>query len=693
MKNLLLWWRPTDVACNRAAKKRGKPISRPARLRRSFVPCVDVLEDRTLPSTLTVMNLNDSGSGSLRAAIIAANAHSGDTIQFANGLHGTLTLTSGELPIIANVTINGPGANKLSISGNHASRIFEIAAGLTVSVNNLTITHGYALEEGGGVLNDGSNLTLAADVLLQNVAIGSATNDFNGGAYGGALFSEGGTLEITGCQICNNQALGGASAVGLAIGGGLNIAAGNATVSDSTISGNLARGADNSSDGIGEGGGIDLSAGTLAVNHTTIASNLAVGGANSAFASGEGGGLANAGSLTLTASILNGNESVGGDGGIGSYVGEAEGGAIANYGPNGGGKPGTLTISGSTFVNNQALAGNDGNSGPGAVVPGVDESYGAGIFNFGGSMNVYGTSFSHNDSIGGNHATATGSDIVEVGVAEGGAICNEIGSIANFSNCSFLSNQAIGGNGNSSSGPVVHVGAGFGAGIFSGFGGNDVGANPLTLTNCTLTANTSQGGNGNTGTATVEGFIGAGVGGGVMNYLGGSASVYRSTVQQNLACGGQDNSGTGTGAVFSSVGAGGGILNGLGNYNSSGYGPFNASVASISGCIITQNQAKGGAGGDALGGGLANVLSATATLTGSFLIQNQANGNGGAGLGGGAYNAASSSLALSYCVVTQNRADGSPGIGGGVYTLGTFSDAFTIIGGNHASTSGDNIGP
>jgi predicted outer membrane repeat protein len=44
--------------------------------------------------------------------------------------------------------------------------------------------------------------------------------------------------------------------------------------------------------------------------------------------------------------------------------------------------------------------------------------------------------------------------------------------------------------------------------------------------------------------------------------------------------------------------------------------------------------------------------------------------------------------------VTQNQANGSPGIGGGIYTVGTFIvDPFTIITDNHASTSGDNIGP
>ena len=43
--------------------------------------------------------------------------------------------------------------------------------------------------------------------------------------------------------------------------------------------------------------------------------------------------------------------------------------------------------------------------------------------------------------------------------------------------------------------------------------------------------------------------------------------------------------------------------------------------------------------------------------------------------------------------MTQNHANGSPGIGGGVFTLGLFSDPMTLIVSNHASTSGNDIGP
>jgi hypothetical protein len=61
-------------------------------------------------------------------------------IDFAAGLHGTITLSTGELLITRSVTINGPGANQLAVSGNNASRIFDMTSSLNVNINHLTIT-------------------------------------------------------------------------------------------------------------------------------------------------------------------------------------------------------------------------------------------------------------------------------------------------------------------------------------------------------------------------------------------------------------------------------------------------------------------------------------------------------------------------------------------------------------------------
>jgi hypothetical protein len=104
------------------------------------------LEDWTLPSTYTVLKLNDNGTGSLRAGI----ASSDDTIVFAHGLHGTIKYS-----LIAFNQANGNGAG----------------AG-----------------EGGGAYNDaGSSLTLTASLVTQNQANGSP--GLGGGVYNLGLFS------------------------------------------------------------------------------------------------------------------------------------------------------------------------------------------------------------------------------------------------------------------------------------------------------------------------------------------------------------------------------------------------------------------------------------------------------------------------------------------------------------------------
>ena len=79
-------------------------------------------------NTITVTNTADSGPGSLRDAI--ATAAPGDTINFSVQTPVPITLTSGELLINKNLTISGPGASSLAISGNNASRVFDIGSGI-----------------------------------------------------------------------------------------------------------------------------------------------------------------------------------------------------------------------------------------------------------------------------------------------------------------------------------------------------------------------------------------------------------------------------------------------------------------------------------------------------------------------------------------------------------------------------------
>ena len=97
-------------------------------------------------TTYNVTNLLDSGAGSLRDAVVAANANAGaDTIVFEAGAAGTIILTTGQLEITDDVTITGLGAAASTVSGNNASRIFYIYsanASLTVSISGLTLTDG-----------------------------------------------------------------------------------------------------------------------------------------------------------------------------------------------------------------------------------------------------------------------------------------------------------------------------------------------------------------------------------------------------------------------------------------------------------------------------------------------------------------------------------------------------------------------
>src|SRR6516164_3364718 len=112
---------------------------------RRFLPQIEILEQRTVLSTWTVTSPADGGVDSLRAMIAAAQ--DGDQIVFDQTLQGqTITLTSGQLAITKSLDIEGLGADKLAVSGNHASRIFDIASGVSVVIDRLTIADGRATQ-------------------------------------------------------------------------------------------------------------------------------------------------------------------------------------------------------------------------------------------------------------------------------------------------------------------------------------------------------------------------------------------------------------------------------------------------------------------------------------------------------------------------------------------------------------------
>src|SRR6516165_9998514 len=175
---------------NRNSNPRAKraTAARPKHTR--FRPLLETLEDRLVPSTLTVTNTLDSGMGSLRAEIAAA--HKGDTIVFNipksdpgyNASRGawTITLTSGELDITKNLTITGPGEANLTISGNHASRVFELSSHTKpqVSLSGLTISNGLAANNAGAGIDNYGVLTISNTTLSNNSArdAGAIQNEY-----------------------------------------------------------------------------------------------------------------------------------------------------------------------------------------------------------------------------------------------------------------------------------------------------------------------------------------------------------------------------------------------------------------------------------------------------------------------------------------------------------------------------------
>src|SRR5262245_729357 len=98
--------------------------------RNRFVPNLEALGGRIAPAGFHVTTLTDGVAGSLRDAVTQANTHAGaDTIVFDSRLTSTIALTGGELDITGDLKINGPGADRLTVSGNQTSRVFRVEAG------------------------------------------------------------------------------------------------------------------------------------------------------------------------------------------------------------------------------------------------------------------------------------------------------------------------------------------------------------------------------------------------------------------------------------------------------------------------------------------------------------------------------------------------------------------------------------
>ncbi|HEV7670440.1 MAG TPA: choice-of-anchor Q domain-containing protein [Thermoanaerobaculia bacterium] len=250
---------------------------------------IAALAAATPANAITVINLNDSGAGSLRQAILDTNAAAGpDMIDFQPGLLGTIVLTSGQLDITDSVTIQGPGATSISVSGNSASRVFYLynpASLLDVTISGITIDSG-SDGFGAGIVDFDENLTLDGVTLRNNTASIS----------GGGMAVTGGdmTLTIRNSRITGNIAAGS--------GGGIYVASAAAvSVENSTI-------ANNTASYVGGGVYSYLPYGPVDFDQTTISGNTTAG---------PGGGVEfffSYGSSSFTGSTVSGNSGIAGGG-------------------------------------------------------------------------------------------------------------------------------------------------------------------------------------------------------------------------------------------------------------------------------------------------------------------------------------------------------------------------------------------
>jgi hypothetical protein len=453
-------------------RPRRRPTARPA-----VRPGLLHLEERALPSTLTVVNLDDGGAGSLRGEL--ALAQDGDTVVFAPPLHGTLTLTSGELQVGQGVTIQGPGAGDLAINSGHAGRVFEVLGGADATISGLTITGGLACvpgpgapaHSGGGIYVDrGASLTLTDSAVTGNTAnAASAVVDFSAfvSGSGGGIYNAG-ALTLEGDTVANNVANSGfADGVELVVeglGGGI-YNAGTLTVADSVVSGNVANSgqavapAFGLADARGFGGGI-YNGGALTLWQTTLDGNTANAGSSPGRIYAYGGALDSADYATLRltdCSLVNNSAN-------------SAGGAAALYAGGGG-----LRVAGGT-VRDSLVADNVVNSGSGI---GADYLSGGGV-DVTGRVTLQGTFILDNDV-----STDPGPGWAAKGpYAVGGGIAVEDGAVLTLRRSVVTDNRSgdapsdiavlPGGQVNPASAHNI-IGDGGSGGLVDGVNGNQVG--------------------------------------------------------------------------------------------------------------------------------------------------------------------------------------------------------------------------
>ncbi len=451
-----------------------------------------------------VTNTNDSGPGSLRQAIADASP-SGESVITFPGVTGRIGLTSQRLLIDRPVTIQGPGADVLAISGNGNVQIFTITNGVTnVVISGLGIVEGGGENRIlGGIAGGGVGIFAGADVKLIDCVLSSnKTISFRTAERLGGAIHNAGRLEILRCVIEGNSSGNGSS---------------NSEVN--------ADGAD---------GGAIYNSGDLHMEACHFSRNgCGTGGSGGGYcnsrttgAGGSGGAVFNRGRATVLGCSFDGNSAgVGGRGCDGDQFipnpgrGSAGGNGGALY------SSGDLIVSNCIFVANASgSGGNGGTSGanfdprfiryPGGT--GGSGGNGGAIYNR-GSMAVVHTTVAANSAGPGGIGGTGGGGIGGVNASDGGRGGNSgIGAgIFNEGEISLVGTTVVGnkgasgglgGAGGQSGGPPGLPGSAGAPGADGEGGGIDNTTTNASLRSCEIVANTVAGTNSDVvGTFSSEG--------------------------------------------------------------------------------------------------------------------------------------------------------------------------------------------
>jgi hypothetical protein len=348
--------------------------------------------------------------------------------------------------------------------------------------------------EGGAIFNDGGSVLLVSSVMTNNTVIGGLggvnaqpyPDNGNGGeGRGGAIFNRNGSLKLLNLTISSNLATGGdgtysgnMSRAGNGLGGAIYNMGGEVVVLGCWLTNNISQAPSGAATAVAQGGALFQQMGVLSLSNSVLSGNVARGGDSLVIngvgyvpGAAYGGAIAAAtGSVSIAKTDLRANLARGGDAYRHSGTGTALGGAIYSGA--------SITASDSTFATNRALSGGGSSSNT--------DGRGGSLYNL--SVATFERCSFYSNFAHGGSAGNFGSPSVNYpgGHGLGGSVFNS-GQIS-VTNCTFALNSVQGGNAGFPSGVP---GSGLGGGIYNSNG-------VFNAVNTTIASNSVTAGQGYT---------------------------------------------------------------------------------------------------------------------------------------------------------------------------------------------------